>query len=63
MCRLMAYIGPETLVADVLLWPARSIIKVSQSGHRTLLPGASVVGNNAGCVLHLIHTLVCQISI
>lgn len=27
MCRLMAYIGPPALVADVVLWPARSIIK------------------------------------
>jgi hypothetical protein len=27
MCRLMAYIGPPALVADVVLWPDRSIIK------------------------------------
>ena len=29
MCRLMAYIGPPVLVADVVLWPDRSIIKQS----------------------------------
>ncbi|KAI8105103.1 hypothetical protein M9435_000274 [Picochlorum sp. BPE23] len=29
MCRLMAYVGPEILVADVVLWPSRSIIKQS----------------------------------
>ena len=28
MCRLMAYVGPEILVADVVLYPSRSIIKV-----------------------------------
>jgi len=29
MCRLMAYVGPEILVADVVLYPSRSIIKQS----------------------------------
>lgn len=29
MCRLMAYIGPQILVADCVLWPSRSIIKQS----------------------------------
>ena len=29
MCRLMAYVGPDILVADVVLWPSRSIIKQS----------------------------------
>ena len=29
MCRLMAYLGPPVLVADVVLWPDRSIIKQS----------------------------------
>lgn len=29
MCRLMAYIGPPALIADVVLWPDRSIIKQS----------------------------------
>lgn len=29
MCRLMCYIGPPVLVADVVLWPERSIIKQS----------------------------------
>lgn len=29
MCRLMAYFGDQTLVADVVLWPSRSIIKQS----------------------------------
>ena len=29
MCRLMAYMGPPVLVADVVLWPDRSIIKQS----------------------------------
>ena len=29
MCRLMAYVGPQILVADIVLWPSRSIIKQS----------------------------------
>lgn len=29
MCRLMAYMGPKILVADVVLWPDRSIMKQS----------------------------------
>lgn len=29
MCRLMAYMGPPVLVADVVLWPDRSILKQS----------------------------------
>jgi glutamine amidotransferase len=29
MCRLMAYMGPKVLVADVVLWPDRSIMKQS----------------------------------
>ena len=29
MCRLLAYMGPSTLVADVVLWPDRSIIRQS----------------------------------
>ena len=29
MCRLLAYVGPSTLVADVVLWPDRSIIRQS----------------------------------
>ena len=29
MCRLMAYFGPEILVADVVIYPSRSIIKQS----------------------------------
>ena len=29
MCRLMAYVGPPILAADVVLWPDRSIIKQS----------------------------------
>ena len=29
MCRLLAYVGPPVLMADVVLWPDRSIIKQS----------------------------------
>ena len=29
MCRLLAYVGPPILVADIVLWPSRSIIKQS----------------------------------
>lgn len=29
MCRLMAYMGPPVMVADVVLWPDRSILKQS----------------------------------
>jgi len=29
MCRLLAYAGPPVLVANIVLWPARSIIKQS----------------------------------
>ncbi|KAK9839468.1 hypothetical protein WJX81_003920 [Elliptochloris bilobata] len=29
MCRLLAYVGSPVLVADIVLWPARSIIKQS----------------------------------
>ena len=29
MCRLLAYMGPPVLMADVVLWPDRSIIKQS----------------------------------
>ena len=29
MCRLLAYVGPPVLIADIVLWPVRSIIKQS----------------------------------
>lgn len=36
MCRLMAYIGHPMLVADVVLWPDRSIIKQSYDARERL---------------------------
>ncbi|KAG1661125.1 hypothetical protein FOA52_011855 [Chlamydomonas sp. UWO 241] len=36
MCRLLAYLGPPTLVADVVLWPDRSIIKQSYDARERL---------------------------
>ena len=29
MCRLMAYMGPPVLVADVVLWPDRLVLPMS----------------------------------
>ena len=37
MCRLMAYIGPPVLVADVVLWPDRSIIKQSYDARERIM--------------------------
>jgi len=37
MCRLMAYIGPPALIADVVLWPDRSIIKQSYDARERLM--------------------------
>lgn len=37
MCRLMAYIGQPTCLADVVLWPDRSIIKQSYDARERLL--------------------------
>lgn len=36
MCRLCCYIGPPILVADVVLWPDRSIIKQSYDAKERL---------------------------
>ena len=36
MCRLMAFIGSPTLLADVVLWPDRSIIKQSYDARERL---------------------------
>lgn len=38
MCRLMAYIGPPALIADVVLWPDRSIIKQSYDARCASIP-------------------------
>lgn len=40
MCRLLAYMGPPVLMADVVLWPDRSIIKQSYDAReRRVEPG------------------------
>jgi glutamine amidotransferase len=36
MCRLLAYIGHPALLADVVLWPDRSIIKQSYDARERL---------------------------
>eukprot|EP00879_Flechtneria_rotunda_P023721 GHRR01025112.1.p1 GENE.GHRR01025112.1~~GHRR01025112.1.p1 ORF type:complete len:121 (-),score=4.31 GHRR01025112.1:97-459(-) len=52
MCRLMAYIGPARLIADVVLWPDRSIIKQSYDARERLqdpsLPNHLGFGNLNG---------------
>ncbi|KAF8073182.1 Cndp1 [Scenedesmus sp. PABB004] len=52
MCRLMAYIGPPRLIADVVLWPDRSIIKQSYDARERLqdpsLPNHLGFGNLNG---------------
>ncbi|KAK9917148.1 hypothetical protein WJX75_001304 [Coccomyxa subellipsoidea] len=52
MCRLMAYMGPPVLVADVVLWPDRSIIKQSYDARErkmdTSLPSHLAYGNLNG---------------
>lgn len=37
MCRLMAYFGDETLLARLLLWPDRSVIRQSYDARERLL--------------------------
>ncbi|CAG9463974.1 unnamed protein product [Pedinophyceae sp. YPF-701] len=37
MCRLMAYVGDPVVIADVVLWPKRSIIKQSYDARERLL--------------------------
>jgi glutamine amidotransferase len=52
MCRLMAYMGPPVLVADVVLWPDRSIIKQSYDARErqmdSKLPSHLAYGNLNG---------------
>ncbi len=52
MCRLMAYMGPPVLVADVVLWPDRSIIKQSYDARErkmdSSLPSHLAYGNLNG---------------
>ncbi len=45
MCRLMAYIGPPVLVADVVLWPDRRCFVMSACRDRPssqAVPAASL---------------------
>ncbi len=52
MCRLCVYIGPPALVADVVLWPDRSIIKqVLQAKCRPAHACSLGVPEHA-CILH-----------
>jgi len=47
MCRLLAYMGPPVLMADVVLWPDRSIIKQSYDARERRV--------DAGLPAHLAH--------
>ena len=47
MCRLLAYVGPSTLVADVVLWPDRSIIRQSYDARER--KGMGRAPANGGC--------------
>lgn len=48
MCRLLAYVGPSTLVADVVLWPDRSIIRQSYDARERKGLGGRTASSNGG---------------